>query len=157
MRENQRVGAIRVNRVSADLQEKGFEVFREDGLCSFDLVAHKNGILLRVEVKGHGSKIPRGSVVGCIETKSPHARIDCRKFDIMASVSEHPAQVRYLRSLTTQRNVTTGLLTGEEVQSNRTTFKVRAGQVRVVQNQNQNRTKRVLEGQNVWDMPKEAQ
>ena len=130
MRENQRVGSIRVNRVSADLQERGFEVFREDGLCSFDLVAHKNGVLLRVEVKGHGRKIPRGSVIGGIS----HARTDCRRFDIMASVSEHPAQVRYLRSLTAQRNVTTVLLTGEEVQSNCTTFK------------NQDRAKRILEG-----------
>jgi hypothetical protein len=130
MRENQRVGSIRVNRVSADLQEKGFEVFREDGLCSFDLVAHKDGILLRVEVKGHG-KVPRGSVIGCISVLT---KIDCRKFDILASVSEQPTQVRYLRSLTTQRSVTTVLLTGEEVQSNSTTFK------------NQDRAKRILEG-----------
>ena len=130
MRENQRVGSIRVNRVSADLQERGFEVFREDGLCSFDLVAHKDGFLLRVEVKGHGRQIPRGSVIGGIS----HARTDCRRFDIMASVSEQPAQVRYLRSLTTQRNAITLLLTGEETQSNCTTFK------------NQKRAKRMLEG-----------
>ncbi|MGA2886372.1 MAG: hypothetical protein ABSE80_14720, partial [Halobacteriota archaeon] len=58
----------------------------------------------------------------------------CRRFDIMASVSEQPAQVRYLRSLTTQRNAITLLLTGEETQSNRTTFK------------NQDRAKRMLEG-----------
>ena len=131
MRESQRVGSIRVNRVSADLQERGFEVFREDGLCSFDLVAHKDGALLRVEVKGHSSKVPRGSIAGCISVR---AKMDCRKFDILASVSEQPAQIRYLRSLTTQRNATTVLLTGEEVQSNCTTFK------------NQDRAKRMLEG-----------
>jgi hypothetical protein len=42
--------------------------------------------------------------------------------------------VRYLRSLTTQRNAITLLLTGEETQSNCTTFK------------NQKRAKRMLEG-----------
>ena|ERR1017187_1961583 len=96
MRDNQRVGSIRVNIVSADLQSRGFEVFREDGLCSFDLVAHKDGELLRVEVKGdseHGGKVPRGNIIGSISVKN---KVDCRKFDIMAAVRGN--SVRYLHS-----------------------------------------------------------
>src|ERR1017187_10565637 len=98
MRDNQRVGSIRVNIVSADLQSRGFEVFREDGLCSFDLVVHKDGELLRVEVKGSGTKVPRGNVIGSTSTKT---KIDCRKFDIMAAVKELELggfSVRYLHS-----------------------------------------------------------
>ena len=102
MRDNQRVGSIRVNIVSADLQNRGFEVFREDGLCSFDLVAHKSGELLRVEVKGdHKTHTPRGNIVGCTGASS---KLDCRKFDIMAVVKELGEQgfsVRYLHSQST--------------------------------------------------------
>ena len=100
MRDNQRVGSIRVNIVSADLQSRGFEVFREDGLCSFDLVAHKGGELLRVEVKGDhkpgaGGKIPRGNVVGGTGANS---KMDCRKFDVLAVVGRDDLNVRYLHS-----------------------------------------------------------
>lgn len=56
MRENQRLGAARVNLVCADLQRRGIEVFREDGTNSFDLVAHKNGEMLRIEVKGESHR-----------------------------------------------------------------------------------------------------
>lgn len=96
MRDNQRVGSIRVNIVSADLQSRGFEVFREDGLCSFDLVAHKDGVLLRIEVKGDGTKIPRGNVIGSTSVKT---KIDCRNFDVMAAVKD--TSVRYLHSQST--------------------------------------------------------
>ena len=101
MRENQRVGSIRVNIVSADLQSRGYEVCREDGLCSFDLVAHKNGNLLRVEVKGHSkTRFPRGNIVG---TTGVSCTLDCRKFDVLASVEEleQRFRVRYLHSQST--------------------------------------------------------
>jgi hypothetical protein len=52
VRESQRVGSIRVSRVSVDLQERGIEVFLENGINSFDMVAHKAGALVRIEVKG---------------------------------------------------------------------------------------------------------
>jgi hypothetical protein len=129
MRENQRVGSIRVNRVSADLQERGFEVFREDGLCSFDLVIHKNGVLLRVEVKGTSSKVPRGNVVG---TTSTRAKVDCRKFDIMASCG---TGVRYLHSRAHKHNAASLELTGPEFVSKKTTHK------------NLERAKRMMEAQ----------
>jgi hypothetical protein len=119
MRDNQRVGSIRVNIVSADLQSRGYEVFREDGLCSFDLVAHKAGELLRVEVKGEG-KAPRGNVVGCT---SITAKIDCRKFDVMAVVGElvQGFSVRYLHSRNHTHTVASYLLTGADEVSVHTT------------------------------------
>ena len=119
MRENQRIGAIRVHYVSIDLQQRGFEVFQEDGLCSFDLVAHKDGTLLRVEVKGvnGGGQTPHGNVVGQTSYK-----LDCRRFDILAVVDKG-STVRYLRSLATKADTLTLSLTGEETHSNRTTLK----------------------------------
>lgn len=103
MHYNQRLGTVRVHVVSIDLQSKGFEVFQEDGLCSFDLVAHKDGDLIRVEVKGdlkHGGKIPRGNIVGATGQAS---KLDCRKFDELAVVSEAEQgfDVRYLHSQNT--------------------------------------------------------
>ena len=127
MRDNQRVGSIRVNIVSADLQSKGYEVFREDGLCSFDLVAHKDGELLKVEVKGDckpgaGGKIPRGNVVG---GTSASAKIDCRKFDVLAVVGElvQGFSVRYLHSRAHKHTAASYTLTGADGQSIHTTKK----------------------------------
>jgi hypothetical protein len=121
MRDNQRVGSIRVNIVSADLQSRGYEVFREDGLCSFDLVAHRDGELLRIEVKGEG-KAPHGNVIGCTSAK---ARVDCRKFDIMAVVKElaEGFGVRYLHSRAHRHTAASYLLTGPDKQSIHTTKK----------------------------------
>jgi hypothetical protein len=79
MHVHQRIGAIRVSRVSVDLQERGIEVFREDGLCSFDMVAHKNGSLVRIEIKG----------------TSKH--LDSKRYDILARVVN--GSVRYTPSL----------------------------------------------------------
>jgi hypothetical protein len=80
MRDNQKVGAIRVSRVSIDLQERGIEVFREDGLCSFDMVAHKEGSLVRIEVKG------------------PNKVGNSRWYDVLAQVTAD-GKVRYVPSL----------------------------------------------------------
>jgi hypothetical protein len=121
MRNHQRVGSIRVNIVSADLQSRGYEVFREDGLCSFDLVAHKDGELLRVEVKGE-SKAPRGNLVGSI---SVAGKLDCRKFDVMAVVEElgQGFGVRYLHSRLHKHTAASYLLTGADECSIHTTKK----------------------------------
>jgi hypothetical protein len=124
MRDNQRVGSIRVNIVSADLQSKGYEVFREDGLCSFDLVAHKNGELLRVEVKGSkcGGVPHTGSPIGSV---SKSAKLDCRKFDVLASVEEltEGFRVQYNHSLAHKHTAASYALTGADVYSGHTTKK----------------------------------
>ena len=122
MRDNQRVGSIRVNIVSADLQSRGFEVFREDGLCSFDLVAHKSGELLRVEVKGTNRAPHSGAPVG---STSKSAKLDCRKFDILASVEElkEGFRVQYNHSLAHKHVFASYELTGADEYPTRTTKK----------------------------------
>lgn len=52
MREHLREGAARQALVIVDLLRRGFEVFAEVGNSSFDLVAHKDGTLIKIEVKG---------------------------------------------------------------------------------------------------------
>jgi hypothetical protein len=120
MRDTQRVGSIRVNIVSADLQSKGFEVFREDGLCSFDMVAHKGGELLRVEVKGDTrTKIPRTSPIASMAGCGKKHGVDCRRFDVLAAV-DGENKVRYLRSAVHKFNAASKVLVGEEVENPRT-------------------------------------
>jgi hypothetical protein len=120
VRDNQRVGAIRVNVVCADLQRRNYEVFREDGLCSFDIVAHKAGELLRIEVKGDGTKIPRKGPIGTAKGK-----IDCRKFDVLAAVREleEGFGVRYIHSIAHTHTMASYELTGADAYSNHTTKK----------------------------------
>jgi len=119
MRENQRIGTIRVNIVSADLQSRGYEVFREDGLCSFDLVAHKDGEMLRVEVKGSTHAPRSGAPVG---STSKSAKLDCRKFDVLASVKETETgfSVKYNHSLAHVHNFASYMLTGADEYPTRT-------------------------------------
>ena len=50
------LGSNRVDLVSIDLRNRDVEVFEEKGTCSFDLVAHRQGDLVRIEVKGAGNK-----------------------------------------------------------------------------------------------------
>jgi hypothetical protein len=134
MRDNQRVGSIRVNIVSADLQSKSYEVFREDGLCSFDLVAHKNGELLRVEVKGDTrTKVPKTSPVASMAGYGKKHGIDCRRFDVLAAVDESN-NVRYLRSAVHKFTAASKELVGEEVVNSRTT-KMRLARRRELESQ----------------------
>jgi hypothetical protein len=65
-------------------------VFREDGLCSFDLIAHKNGHCARMEVKGFAKH--KGVNMG--PTKGCHAE----RFDVLATVQEDYTIV-YQRSI----------------------------------------------------------
>lgn len=88
--KNHSVGSIRTSRVSIDLQTKGFEVFKEEGLCSFDIVAHKNGHCARVEVKGFKEDNSRNTG----PTRSSHAE----RFDVLATVRED-CTIVYQRSI----------------------------------------------------------
>jgi hypothetical protein len=88
--KNHSIGAARANRVATDLQTKGFEVFREDGLCSFDIVVHKNGYCARMEVKGFGKRV-RASM-------GPTRKCHAERFDILATVQEDHTIV-YQRSI----------------------------------------------------------
>lgn len=94
MTQDQLKGAAREAIVKADLLLRGFEVFQ--AVCpnsTFDLVAHKRGVLLRVEVKGknHAAR-------GTSPTSSMCKTRDCRKFDIFAAVEENSNSIRYVRS-----------------------------------------------------------
>jgi Holliday junction resolvase-like predicted endonuclease len=110
-------GAAREAICKADLLRRGFEVFIAGaGNTSFDIVAYKHGILLRVEVKGGHHKIPSTSPVASI-CKS----LDCRKFDVLAAVEGNT--VRYLRSLFHTFNAASKELVGEEVASKMTSKK----------------------------------
>jgi translation elongation factor EF-1alpha len=118
--QNQRVGAMRVNVVCADLQRRGYEVFREDGLCSCDVVASWDGELIRVEVKGQKKHIPRGNIIGAMEK-----RLNCRKFDVLAVVANTAEgfNVRYIHSLAHRHNVASCMLTGMDEYPRKTTKK----------------------------------
>ena len=123
MRNNHRVGSMRVNVVCADLQSKGFEVFREDGLCSFDIVAHKDKKLLRIEIKGM-SRLPKKGPVGCT---SSGCELDARNFDVLAGVKELPNSggfsIRYSHSIFHTHNLASYELTGPDIYSDKTTRK----------------------------------
>ena len=123
MKESQRLGSMRENVVCADLQSRNFEVFREDGLCSFDIVAHKNGELIRIEVKGI-SRLPKGGgPVGCASKK---CKVDCRKFDVMAGVRELPIggfEIRYAHSIAHTHSAASYELTGPDLYPKKTTKK----------------------------------
>lgn len=111
MTDHQLEGAARELIASADLIRRGFEVFRT--VCpnsSFDLVAHKNGILLCIEVRGDNTKIPVNSPIGSTKGKRD---ADCRKFDVVAAVDGQ--NVRYLRSVLHTFNAASKELVGEEV------------------------------------------
>ena len=124
MTQGQLEGSARELVVTIDLMRRGFEVFRT--VCpnsSFDIVAHKNGFLLRIEVKGDNkTRTPRGTgPVGCIGTRTKTNDTDCRKFDILAAVKGN--SVRYLRSALHTFNAASKELVGEEVVNPKTTKK----------------------------------
>ena len=95
-REHLLKGAEREAVASADLMHKGFEVFRAMGNFSCDLLAQRDGHILRVEVKGlknRGGKPPTGMATGT-STNSHHAH--CERFDILATVVD--SEVFYIPS-----------------------------------------------------------
>src|ERR1039458_5324151 len=129
MTQDQREGAAREAVVTADLLRRGFDVFSAAcGNPPFDLVAYKYGFMLRVEVKGE-AKAPRTNAPMGSTAKRSHG--DCSDFDILAVVDG--SNVRCIRSVLHPFNAASKELVGEELQSNRTTFK------------NRERAKRMLE------------
>jgi hypothetical protein len=83
-------GAISELEVSADLLKKGYEVFRAvSPSCSCDLIAHKNGKLLKIEVR-------TGSIN--VVTKTKLVNRSNFRADILAAV--YSSGVEYDPSLT---------------------------------------------------------
>jgi hypothetical protein len=114
MREHMLEGAAREAIVVADLLRRGFEVFQAVGQFSCDLIAHKNGFLLRVEAKGppHPGRIPKG-VIGRACEKSGNPK--CDRFDILATVVD--GTVHYNRSKLFSGNTASSELVGDETPS----------------------------------------
>src|ERR1017187_5285102 len=109
MTQDQREGAAREAVVTADLLRRGFDVFSAAcGNPPFDLVAYKSGIMLRVEVKGSNTRVPRSGPVG---STSRASKVDCRKFDVLAAVDGQ--SVRYIRSILHPFNAASKELVGE--------------------------------------------
>ena len=125
-------GAAREAVVKADLLCKGFEVFgAEGGNSSFDLVAYKFGMLLRIEVKGT-RKCPRTSPFA--HTGSKEGGVDCYKCDVVAGVSGN--SVKYVRSIFHMLNSASKELVGKEIQSNRTSHSVLKRRAQLLTNVN---------------------
>jgi hypothetical protein len=107
-------GAAREAICKADLLRRGFEVFVAGaGNTSFDIVAYKHGLLLRIEVKG-GHHVPHTSPVAICS----HSNWNCHRFDILACVDG--SNVRYLRSIFHTFNAASKELVGEEIASKMT-------------------------------------
>lgn len=81
--------------VAADLLKRGFEVFKSvSHAASCDLIAHKDGYLIRIEVKGRRyAKRKKGHSW----TKGYGKFKDCRQFDVLARVTGE--QIEYSRSM----------------------------------------------------------
>lgn len=93
MREHIRIGDSREFFVAADLTSKGFEVYLGHGKSSFDMVAYKDGELLRIEVKGpKKGRIPTGPVYEVSRKGNRNARL----YDVLATVVD--GAVLYNRS-----------------------------------------------------------
>lgn len=92
-REMNLKGAWRESVVAADLQSKGFEVFTALGTASCDLIAHKYGLCLRIEVKGPHHGVAPIAPLGCMSK----ARY-CSDFDVFATVVDKDTIV-YARSV----------------------------------------------------------
>ena len=121
-REHLLKGAEREAVASADLMRRGFEVFRAMGNFSCDLLAQKNGHILRVEVKGYkerGYRIPTGPI-GCVCSKGGHTANSTR-FDILITVVGR--DVFYNRSIFHKINAASIELPLREEYSKKTTKK----------------------------------
>ena len=88
-REGNLKGAEREALVVAELSRLGFETFTGNGNTTFDIVAVKHGLCLRIEVKGvagSGGKSFSGPT-GCLSTSGGNPC--CKYFDILVRVGEN--------------------------------------------------------------------
>lgn len=104
------LGNLAEAKVIAALIEQGFDVFRSlSGKASVDLIALKDGQMLRVEVKGTAQETVRGAhVIRIASTRSNRTRNLVRPFD--ASSSDILAV--YIRALDTVCFISSALLHG---------------------------------------------
>lgn len=96
-REHMLLGTQRELIVLQDLTQRGFETFTALGNTSFDIVAHKAGECVRIEVKGQGPK-QRKTCKGPVGTVSGGSIGDCRLYDVRATVLRDNS-IRYQRSI----------------------------------------------------------
>jgi hypothetical protein len=82
-REGNLKGVERESLVVAALAKMGWETFSGNGNTSCDLIAMRQGVLLRIEVKGMGghTKQPSGPY-SCIP-KHRGSTFDCRECDVL--------------------------------------------------------------------------
>ena len=120
MRSHLHYGAMCANTVCNDLLLRGFEVFREASVCSFDLIAYKHGEFLRIECKaacGASKKITKSTVTAITESTC-----DARKFDVLALVSKE-GKIWYKHSAFHVHNKSSLELAGPDYWDPRTTQK----------------------------------
>jgi hypothetical protein len=82
-REGNLKGVERESLVVSEFAKMGWETFSGNGNTSCDLIALKQGVLLRVEVKGLGNKSKRPSGPYACIPKHRGSTFDCRECDIL--------------------------------------------------------------------------
>jgi hypothetical protein len=123
-REGNLKGAAREMRVTLDLMERGFEVFRPMSTATCDLIALKYGIPLRIEVKGvHGktSKHPSGPIATTESSRggnNPNSKL----FDVLVRFNDI-GETFYQRSILHTINAASADLPLREEYSKSTTKK----------------------------------
>ena len=88
-REGNLKGVERESLVVAEFAKLGWETFSGNGCTSCDIIAMKDQVLLRVEVKGayHHVKHPSGPCA--FVAKSSGSTPNCREFDILVRVADN--------------------------------------------------------------------
>ena len=89
-REGNLKGVERESLVVAEFAKLGWETFSGNGNTSCDIIAMKDQVLLRVEVKGTRHRKPSGPYAGIFVTNSSDtSKADCREFDILVRVADN--------------------------------------------------------------------
>ena len=97
-REGNLLGIQREAFVIAEFAKRDWETFSGNGNTSCDIIALKDGVSLRVEVKGQGNR-KREPSGPCGSTPSRNSSTpDCREFDILVSFSSD-GQMFWQRSI----------------------------------------------------------
>jgi len=99
------LGALAEAKVISKLVEGEFDVFPQlSGKAPFDLVAHKDGHLLRVQIKGTSSQTRYGSYqvqlksVRSNRTRNRIVHFDPSQYDVLATYIEPLGKVCFLQS-----------------------------------------------------------
>jgi len=88
-REGNLKGVERESLVVAEFAKLGWETFSGNGNTSCDIIAMKDQVLLKVEVKGATQRKPSGPYAGIRSISNNHSNADCREFDILVRVADN--------------------------------------------------------------------